>query len=148
MSATARDEYSRPLVFSKEKGIGRSLGLREFIWRGVLCVWDRMRDSEHQSDDEAIDLCVAWYQEPSETLRCEAEAVASRSACDVPMQFLLRAIFYTGNIAPDGCPAVVLEQYVARVMVRAAVDTILAKGPLADREKIANRMLEIFEQGA
>ena len=132
-------------VYTKEQAFAAEMDIRTCIWWGVLCAWDWFRAKDSQSVKLALDTCVRWYYDPSETHRIAARELATEEQ-NPAVLMLLRAIFFTGNVAPEKCPEVTLDAKTSKVMVASCLDILLAKVPVVQRDKYVDRFEQLYRE--
>lgn len=135
-------------VYTKEPAFAAELDNRSCIWWGTLCAWDWFRARNAADVKLALDICVRWYHDPSEENRIAAGKQLDNEQLDKTVTMLLRAIFFTGNVAPKDCPAVMLDANTSRLMVASCLDMLLAKAPAVQRDDYANRFEQIRREMA
>ena len=133
-------------AYTKETAFGAGLDTRACIWWGTLCAWDWFRNRQASSVKDALDVCVRWYQNPTEENRAQAGQLLDTGNQSPAISMLLRAVFYTGNVAPKDCPPVNLHADMPRKMVASCLDMLLAKAPVVQREEHVARFEQLLQE--
>ncbi|MFK7768201.1 MAG: hypothetical protein AB8B55_13335 [Mariniblastus sp.] len=115
------------------------------VWWGCLCVWEIQREKETPELHAAMQLIVAWLQNPTEDNRRMLEKIEKLFPARHPVGLLAKsAVFSGGSVASVGLPAVAPPKFLFANFLSNTVKLIAAKSAPAD---YASRRKQILRLG-